>query len=127
MSAALEIDVTGWLIARLAAPGVTVDSRTPDDLQAHLPFIRPVRVGGPDDGYVLDIPTMVFHCFAATDAAANALAYTVAGELRNLIGVVADGAVITKVRKLGGPAWNYSANPAVSEALLTMQLRMKTA
>src|SRR4051794_39658420 len=82
MTDQLEVDVTGWVIARLTGVMVArVGSKLPADLASELPFIRVVRVGGPDDGYAIDFPTVVFHCFAATEAEANTLGYGVAAAL----------------------------------------------
>lgn len=129
MVAPLEVDVTGWIIDRLSDSliGVRVSNKTPDKLETVLPVVRVVRTGGPDDGVILDIPTLVLHCYATTQQAANELAYRVMTALRGLLGAAADGAVMTRVRKLGGPSWNDYGNPNVAEAFLIVQARIKTA
>jgi len=124
---ALQVDVTGWLIDQLdAALSATVDSDTPDDLQAVVPFVRVVRAGGPDDNHVLDIPTVVFHCFALTEQEANQLGYATAAAVRALRGAPAGGAVVTQTRMLSGPAWDGYVNTNVRQSVLTMQIRIKT-
>lgn len=125
MTAPLTVDVTGWIIARLqGAAGARFATETPADLEDQLPFVRPVRTGGPDDGKTLDIPTVVFHCFAGTDHDARVLAYAVRDAVAGLRDQVADGAVVTIVRKLGGPFRAAYDNPAVRHQVLTMQLRI---
>lgn len=132
MTAALEVDVTGWMITQLqAALGslARVGSKTPGDpgdTSGWLPFVRVVRAGGPDDGVILDIPTVVLHCFAADLAAANTLAMSTLTAVRGLRGRPADGAVVTHVRKLGGPFWVDDANPSVEHVAVTVQLHIRT-
>lgn len=126
MTDQLEVDVTGWVITRLGGILVArVGSKMPADLANQLPFVRVVRSGGPDDGYAIDFPTVVFHCFAATDEEANTLGYGVAAALRGIVGVPADGAVMGRPRKIGGPTWAAYENTAVSHSVLTMQLPIK--
>lgn len=128
MAAQLEVDVTGWTIAQLVAGLASqVDSDTPADLEDQLPFVTVARGGGGDDNMAIDAATMLFHCFAATEQAANQLGQQIRVFLRDLRGTVADGGVLTQSRKIGGPIRVPSENPAVKHAVLTMQLQVKTA
>lgn len=128
MTAPLTVDVTGWMIAALNASS-TLHARaaaeTPTDLAQQVPFVRVVRVGGPNDGVILDVPTMVFDCYATSQQAANTLAYQVIDEVRRLVGVVSGGAVITQLRTLSGPAWASTADQGLRRAVLTLQPRIK--
>lgn len=126
MTAALEVDAVAFTIAVLADAGIArVASRRPSDLAAQLPFIQVYRMGGPDDGYVLDAPTMVLHGFAATDQAANAVLYSAGTVLRAARGVPRGGAVLSWVRKLSGPFWADYVDPAVRHAVVNYELRIK--
>lgn len=131
MTAPLTVDVTGWLITRLAAAlTATVDSETPGDTVGNsswVPFVRVVRIGGPNDGYILDIPTVAFHCFAASQQAANQLGYTVISTVNALRGAVHDGAVITRTATLSGPSWAAVENQNLRHTVVLMQIRIKTA
>lgn len=129
MTGVLEVDVIqvvhDGLVTRM--PGVRVLTRTGTDLADVLPTLQVLRTGGPDDGYVLDIPTLALHGFAATDQAANALLYQTGTALRAMDGVVIDGAVITRVVKIGGPSWAPYTNLAVRHAVSLYQLYIKAA
>lgn len=126
----LQVDVTGWLIARLTEQlAARVGGETPADPSETLdwiPFVRVVRIGGPDDNHIVDIPTMAFHCFAANQPTANGLGYQVIGAVRALRAVTADGATVQQVRKLSGPMWAATSNQALRHAVVLMQLRIKT-
>lgn len=128
MTNTLEVDVTALVIDILTSAALaTVDARTPDKLEQHLPFIRVVRTGGPNDGVRLDFATVVLHSFAASDQGANSLLYQAGTTLRQAVGAVRDGAVITQLRTLGGPGLVDYENPDVSHAFMTVQVRVKTA
>lgn len=127
MTAPLTVDVTGWLIARLkSALTARVGAETPADLEAQVPFVRVVRVGGPNDGFILDVPTMVFHCFATDQQGANQLGYQVIQAVMGARAVAVDGAVLTRVRTLSGPTWAAADSQALRHAAVTMQTRIKT-
>lgn len=121
----LEVDVTGWLLTQLAS--LPMSTETPADLVGSLPYVRASRVGGPDDGFSFDIPTVVFDCFAADQHSANLLAISVGRALRALRGVPVGGAVLTQVRKLSGPFEATYENDNVRRALLTYQLHVRAA
>jgi hypothetical protein len=130
MSAVLEVDVTAVLQSWFATDleGVRVGTETPADPNgtlAWLPFLQHFRIGGPDDGYVLDIPTIALHGFDRTAAGANGLLLRAGTSLRDMRGVRINNAVVTRVRKLGGPSWAASTNPAVKHAVSLYQLRVK--
>jgi hypothetical protein len=121
----LTADVTGLVIDALDGVAA-VDSRMPANLETVVPFIRAQRVGGPDDGMALDDATIVLNCFAATDKAANLLGQAAVAAVRAARGVVTNGAVITHVRKLGGPGWADYENPNVSRVYVTLQVAVKS-
>lgn len=125
--APLTVDVTGWLIANLdAALTARVGSETPGDLQAEVPFVRVVRIGGPDDGVILDEPTFGLHCFATDQAGANALGYQVIRAVYDMRGNPSNGAVMTAARKLSGPSWANVEDQNLAHAVVLMQTRIKT-
>lgn len=127
MTAPLEVDATGWVIRVLNAAGVArAGNRTPDNLQDVMPFIRVTRVGGPDDGHMMDLPTMVLHAFAYPQEAANGVLYRAGTVLRAQIGVAQSGAVLSWLRKMSGPQEAEYENPAVRHAVSTYQLHIKT-
>jgi hypothetical protein len=57
-----------------------VGSETPDDLEAHLPFLRTVRSGGPRT-HLVDYPTFELDLFTADGATGKPLASQVANRL----------------------------------------------
>jgi len=125
----LEADVTtvlqSWLTGNLA--GVRVGTETPANLADVLPFLQHFRIGGGDDGYALDAPTVALHAFAASSPAANTLLYQAGTALRAMRGVVIAGAVVTRVAKIGGPSWAPYTNPAIRHSVSLYQIRIKTA
>lgn len=130
MTAPLKVDVTGWLIKQLhAAVAATVDSETPGDLIGSIswvPFVRVVRTGGTNDGHILDMPNVAFHCFATSQQAAELLGYDVQAAVLALRGVPVDGAVITYARTLSGPSWAATENTRLRHAVVLMQARITT-
>jgi hypothetical protein len=127
MTAPLTVDVTGWFIAALdAALTARVGAETPADLETQVPFLRVLRIGGPDDGVILDEPTMAFHGFAASQKAANQLCYETKAAVYALRGVVRSGAVLTIARTLSGPSWADVTNQNLAHAVLLMQARIMT-
>lgn len=128
MVAPLTVDITGWFISALAdAVTARVGAETPGDLETQVPFLRVVRIGGPDDGVVLDEPTMAFHTFAASQKAANQLGYDVKAAVYGLRSIVHNGAVLTSARTLSGPSWASVENQNLRHAVTLMQARIKTA
>lgn len=127
MVAQFTTDAVGWTIAQLdTALTARVVSETPANLETVVPVVRVVQAGGGDDGYAIDEPTLVFHCFAADHFGSRELAYSVAAALRSLRGVPLDGAVLTRVRKITGPIWADYGNIAVRRSVLTVQLLIKS-
>jgi hypothetical protein len=125
--APLTVDVTGWMIASLdAALDSRVAAQTPVDLQSQVPLVRVVRIGGPDDGVILDEPTFGFHCFASDQAGANALGYQVIRAVYDMRGKPSTGAVMTAARKLSGPSWANVEDQNLAHAVVLMQARIKT-
>lgn len=129
MTNVLEVDVVqvlhDWLTTQL--DGVRVVSTTPADLAQQVPLLRVLRIGGPDDGVILDSPTVAIHAFTTSAPTANALLYQVNTALRAARGVIISGAVITQVRKLGGPSWAPTAEQKLAHSVSTYQIRIKVA
>jgi len=128
VTAPLTIDATGWWITQLKA-GLAADigSKTPDDLQSEVPFVAVERIGGPNDGIAIDMPTMAFHCFGSGQQAANQLAYQVLRFVHDQRGKAAAGAVVTHVRTLSGPSRAAVTDPSLGHAVVLMQTRIKIA
>lgn len=125
------VDVTGWFIGGLtsALTPVRVGSVTPADPTGALtwiPFVRVLRIGGPDDGFILDEPTMAFHAFAGSQQAANDLALRTRAAVYAMRGQSRDGAVLTIARTLSGPAWAPVENQNLAHTVLLMQARITT-
>lgn len=101
----------------------------PGKLEDAVPVIRVVRTGGPDDGIILDIPTVVLHAFVAQPDAGTRLLQAARTTLRKAVGrvVAIDGgkATMPRLRVLGGPAWAAYENPALRHAFMTIQPRIK--
>lgn len=128
MVAPLTVDATGWFISVLTdAVTARVAAETPSDLESQVPFLRVVRIGGPDDGVTLDEPTMAFHTYGTSQKAANQLAYDVKVAVYGLRGIVHNGAVLTAARSLSGPSWAAVENQNLRHAVLLMQARIKSA
>ena len=132
MTNVLEVDVDAivqaWFVADLTGVRIgTVTPADPNGTLTWLPFLQHYRIGGGDDGYVLDAPMIALHGFASTQPAANGLLYQARSSLRRARGVVVDGAVITLVRTIGGPSWAPTTNPAVRHATATFQMFVKIA
>lgn len=128
MTAALEVDCTQVTVEILAAAGIArVCTELPNNLAGALPVLQVFRTGGPDDSYALDIATMTVHAYAGSQQAANVLLGAARTVIREAVGVVVSGAVLTRARKLGGPSWASYENTAVRHAVSIFQLRFKAA
>lgn len=134
---ALEVDCTRFIVAALYGGVVEPETgRTarivtelPNKLTDVLPVIQVFRIGGPNDGVVLDSPTITLHGFAATQQQANRLLHVAYTTLRLALGrvITVDGgdAVLARVRVLGGPSWAPYENTALRHAVSTVQARIK--
>lgn len=113
----LQVDVTAMsqAILRDSLVGVRVVTELPANLVDVLPCIRVVRVGGGDDGIVLDQAMMAYHCYWDSDVAARNLAYSINSALRNALGAVVNNAALTKYRKVSGPAWAGYENTLIRQ------------
>jgi hypothetical protein len=128
VTAPLTVNVAGWLIDRLRDTfgADHVDGLTPSDLKAHVPFIRVMRLGGTNDGFLLDAANVAFHCFAANQKAADDLAGSVVRAVTDLRGHPASGAVLTLPRTLSGPSWADVADQNLAHSVVLMQTRIQT-
>lgn len=119
-----EYVIRGWLEVHT---GVITVTETDNDLAANLPQLQVVRIGGGDDGVVLDRPTFSVHAYAATRDAARKLALTARTALYAARGVVFEGAVVTRVATIGGPAWTPYSNTNLRRFTATYQVSIKAA
>lgn len=130
---ALAVDVTALALGVLSAGlNVRVVTELPADLADVLPVIRVARIGGGDDGIVLDQALMAFNVYAATGRQARELAYAIGPTLQAVLGQVSPAGstgsgVITQVRKLSGPIWAGYENTYVRHQAVTHYLRVKLA
>lgn len=103
--ASVEKLLVGWLETQLPAP-VRVVTELPAGLAAKLPVVQVVRFGGPDELPTIDLPNVDVDCYAATRGASEDLAEAVRDLLRfTLPGKTVDGATVTRVQTISGPAW----------------------
>lgn len=127
MTNVLEVDVTTLLITILnAAPdGIRTVSELPDKVENDSPVRQVIRVGGGNDGVILDSATFAIHAFAADAVDADAALYSAWTALRAARGVVTDGAVLTQVQTLSGPSWAPTENTALRHSVTTGIARIK--
>lgn len=101
----IEALLIPWLSSTL---GVRTLTDLPADLQAVLPVVQVVRVGGPsnDDNPRFDMPTVSVDSYGADRDAATQLALDVDEALRvTLPGVTTGGATVSRVQTITGPSW----------------------
>lgn len=128
MVAPLQVDETTLAVHILTdALDARVVTELPVDLETQIPLVRVLRIGGPDDGYALDIPTMAVHAFAADQITTDALCRDAIAALRTARGVPTLGAVITRIEKLSGPSWAAVDNQQLRHSVMLLQLRIKSA
>lgn len=127
MTLPLEVDATSLCRTLLAAamPSARVVTVLPSTLVP--PVVQVFRIGGPDDGVMLDLPTIAVHAYTADEAQANQLCYQAGTVLRNARGAVVGGAVITRVRKLSGPYRAETSDQNLRHAVSLFQVYVKTA
>lgn len=126
---ALEIDET-QVVVDILTTGLTparVVTELPADLETQVPLVRVFRIGGADDGYVLDQPLFAVHAFAKSQADSDALCRQAGTMLRAARGVVTDGGVITRVRKTGGPTWAAVDNQQLRHSVSLYRVYVKAA
>lgn len=134
MTAPLMVDaeavIRAWVEQQTGVPAVT---ETPGSLGDHMPLFQVVRIGGGDDAVTLDLATISLHAYAtgATGSDARSAARTLAYQGRVALyaarGVVFDGAVVTRVRTIGGPAWTPYDNTTLRRFTGTYQVAIKPA
>lgn len=117
----IEIELVAWLTAHLG--GVRHCTDLPADLDQILPVNQIQRVGGDDDGFRLDRPLFTVDTYAASRAAAAALARETRHELVvNLRGVKTTAAVFGRVSTISAPSWRPYENPALERMGATYEL-----
>lgn len=124
--AGVEIALHDYLTVEL---GVRVCTELPADLQAVVPLVQVVRIGGPhsDNDPYLQMPTVSVDSFAADRGGATDLAHAADLALRRLTGATVHGARFGLVRTLSGPAWRPWDDTAVRRFGATYSLWMKAA
>jgi hypothetical protein len=126
----LQIDCELWVRGLLsdAFAGVArVATETPANLADVLPVITVLRIGGRDDGVVVDSPVFDIQCFAATRAAAYQYGYQVGAVLRGARGTIRGDVTLVDVETVSGPSSVPYDNPNVRRVVATYQLRIKPA
>ncbi|MFD7861870.1 hypothetical protein [Streptomyces sp. NPDC059783] len=100
----IELELIGWLQTRLG-PGTVVRDELDNNLLAELPTVQVEAVGGDDDGFRLDRVLVDINVYAASRAAALALAASVhALLLQELRGSATATAVFASVRTVARPS-----------------------
>lgn len=120
----VEFVIRAWLQANT---GVTSCTETDDKLANELPLFQVARIGGGDDGYVLDRAMISLHAYGATRDVARKLAYQGRTSLYAARGVPFQGAVVTHVGTIGGPAWTPYTNVNLRRFTGTYQVSIKAA
>lgn len=118
----IELELIGWTQTRLG-DGVVVRDELDNNLLAELPTVQIEVVGGDDDGFRLDRALVDVNVYAATRAAAIALAATVhALYLEQLRGSATANAVFGSVRALTRPVARPYENTALRRVGATYQI-----
>jgi hypothetical protein len=118
----IELELIGWLQARLG-DGVVVRDELDNNLLNELPTVQVEVIGGDDDGFRLDRALVDINVYAATRAAAIALAATVhALLLVQLRGASTAAAVFSSARALTRPAARPYENTALRRVGATYQI-----
>jgi hypothetical protein len=118
----IELELIGWLQARLGA-GVVVRDELDNNLLEELPTVQVEAVGGDDDGFRLDRALVDVNLYAATRAEAIALAAAVhALLLQELRGSSTAAAVFGSVRAAARPAVRPYENVALRRVGATYQI-----
>lgn len=127
---ALEVDATQFMLEILAPANLArVVTELPGKVELVLPVLQVIRVGGPNDRIVTDMPTFAVHGFAAKQKDAYVLLLKAFTVLTAAVGrvVTVDGgrAVMSRVDNVGGPAWASTVNPDYRHAVSTIQARIR--
>jgi hypothetical protein len=118
----IELELIGWLQARLGGDAVVRDELD-NDLLEELPTVQVEVVGGDDDGFRLDRALVDVDVYAATRAAAISLAATVHGLLlEQLRGSATSAAVFGSVRGVTRPTVRPYENTALRRVGATYQI-----
>ncbi|MFD5137451.1 hypothetical protein ACFWMX_14615 [Streptomyces sp. NPDC058378] len=118
----VELELIVWLQARLGA-SVVVRDELDNNLLGELPTVQVEAVGGDDDGLRLDRALVDINVYAATRAAAIALASTVHGLLlEQLRGSSTATAVFGSVRGVSRPVARPYENTALRRVGGTYQI-----
>jgi hypothetical protein len=117
-------DVEVELVAYLAsALGVRVLTELPAPLEAVLPVVQVVRVGGTDDGYRLDRALVDVEAYAAIRGDASDLARRARDALVvGLRGVMTSAAVFGHISTVAAPAWRPYENVNLRRCGATYEL-----
>lgn len=115
-----------WLRPQL--PGTRLVTELPADLEARLPVVQILRVGGGRDfSWRLDLARVDVEVYAATRAAAAGLAGQVRTLLATLPNVQTSGAVVVRVIEETGPSWRPEANPNLRRFGMTLRVVLRPA
>ena len=119
----IEAMLVAWLSDRL---GVLVSTDTDDELEAELPVVTVIRIGGTDN-YNIDRPSVVVDCYGHTRAEAQDLANEIRAALRwELPNAVVPGGVVSRVNTISAPASRPYANNKAHRFNATYQLIVRS-
>lgn len=118
----VELLLIQWLQAQLGS-AVLVRDELDNNLADELPTVQVERIpAGGDDGFRLEQALVDINVYAATRAAATALALQVRGLLTTLPGTTTGGGVVTRVSKIAGPAVQPYENTALRRVGTTYEI-----
>lgn len=118
----VELELIGWLQSRLGS-GTVVRDELDNNLLDELPTVQVEVVGGDDDGFRLDRALVDINVYAATRAAAIALAAQVHGLLlTQLRGSKTTNAVFGMVSTVSRPAARPYENTSLRRVGATYSL-----
>lgn len=128
-----EALLIGWLKTALnpsgaPPPRVSVATETPPDLEARLPWVQVVRLGGSYDGFRLDRPELDVDVYAGSGTAASELALRIQQTLHvDLARTKTGAAVVTRVDTVTGPHLVPHENQRLRRYVATYRLTVHPA
>lgn len=118
---ALLIDVLAEFI------DADVSAIVPPDLAAGAEHVAVSRQGGISRDVVVDDATIVFESRAGGRTAAQALIQLVRAHVHALVGSTLDGVAVSRVRDVGGPAWQPDPDTRTPRFVYTASITLRGA
>lgn len=120
-----------WLTDRY--PGVRVSTERPADLEAAVPYVQVVGIGGSDvprawggSRLGITVPRVDVDGFASTRSAARDLVQQIYDDFFDeLPGQVLEGATVLEVLSFMAPAWTPDENNSIRRFTCSVSLRLK--